>query len=129
MRSFFKTTKRLIVAAIGLALLGVIGIACYMVYVDSNCQKAKNYLIKRYDLEEKKLKSKKYIQYVYEDVTNCDQEWIKKCTDDENLSYQYIFEYKDDVTIVVSEDKKGQLSDDSTLTPVEEDSKDKDNTK
>lgn len=111
MGSFIKNIKRLVVGIIALILIGIVAIAIYFSYVDANNSKAKTYLIERYGLDEKELKPKKYVQYVYEDVTNCDQEWIKKCTDDENLQFQYIFDY-DGTVIVVSEDKKANLTDD-----------------
>ncbi|HAB67621.1 MAG TPA: hypothetical protein DCE23_09675 [Firmicutes bacterium] len=111
MGSFIKNIKRLVIGFIALILIGIVAIAIYFSYVDANNSKAKTYLIERYGLDEKKLKPKKYIQYIYEDVTNCDQEWIKKCTDDENLQFQYIFDY-DGTVIVVSEDKKASLTDD-----------------
>lgn len=119
MRSFFKSLKQIIIGLIGFLLVLVVLVACYFMYLDSNTSNAKAYLVKRYGINEKELKPKKYVRYVYEDIADCDNLWFKKCTSDKSLAYQYIFKYKD-TEIIVSEDDKTNLTDNSELSPVEE---------
>lgn len=120
MRNLAKNIKRLIVALVTLILLGIIAIAFYITYLDANTSAAKKYLVERYGIDEKELKPKKYIKYVYEDIVNCDQEWFRTCTDDENLEFQYIFDYKG-ISIIVNEDKSAKLTDDYPEEPIKTD--------
>ncbi len=125
MRMLERGIKSILSLVVTIVILGGIGFAVYLVYLDSNTSAARKYLAERYGIEEKELKPKKYIKYVYEDITDCETEWFKKCTDNEDLEFAYVFEYKDE-TITVSEDKKGVLSDDAKLKPVENDDEEKD---
>lgn len=129
MKMLTRGIKSILALVVTVVILGGMGIALYLVYLDSNTSAARKYLVERYGIEEKELKPKKYIKYVYEDVTNCETEWFRKCTDNEDLEFEYIIEYKDE-TITVSEDKKGVLSDNAKLEPVKsenEEKEDKDN--
>lgn len=103
--------RKFIFYVVILVLLVIFGIGCYYSYIVINCSEAKDYLIRTYDFSEEELKSKKYTQYVYEDIANCSTLWFKECTDNENLKFEYTFETTDGVTIVVSEDGEGQLTD------------------
>lgn len=118
MRGLTKGIKCILALVVTILILGGMGFAFYLVYLDSNTSAARKYLVEKYGIEEKELKPKKYIKYVYEDVTNCETEWFKKCTDNEDLEFEYVIEYNDE-TIIVSEDKKGILSDDAKLKPIE----------
>jgi hypothetical protein len=107
-----KNIKRVLFWLIILVVVGIIGILCYVAYIDINCSEAKNYLIDTYDFKKEELQAKKYTEYVYEDIADCNTLWVKKCTDNKNLSYTYEFETKDGKKIIVSEDKDGNFIDD-----------------
>jgi hypothetical protein len=107
-----KNIKRVLFWLIILVVVGIIGILCYVAYIDINCSEAKNYLIGTYDFKKEELHAKKYTEYVYEDIADCNTLWVKKCTDNKNLSYTYEFETKDGKKIIVSEDKDGNFIDD-----------------
>jgi hypothetical protein len=107
-----KNIKRVLFWLIILVVVGIIGILCYVAYIDINCSEAKNYLIDTYDFKKEELHAKKYTEYVYEDIADCNTLWVKKCTDNKNLSYTYEFETKDGKKIIVSEDKDGNFIDD-----------------
>ncbi len=115
MIKFFKKSVFLVIIII---LIIIVSIAIYMTYVNSNASNAKNYLIEKYNLNEKEWYAVKYTEYVYEDRADCNSLWIKKCTSDKDLLYEYTFKNKDKETIIVKETINGDLSDDSTRTPV-----------
>lgn len=93
----------------------------YLTYLDSNSQNAKNYLTEKYEINKKDWYTIKYTEYVYEDITDCNSLWLKKCTDNKDLLYQYTFINKNKDKIIVSEDKFGNYSEEYTgSTPLKE---------
>lgn len=103
--------RKFIFCVVIVILIAIFGLGCYYAYIDINCSAAKEYLIKNYDLDEKKLKSKSYTEYVYEDIANCSTLWFKKCTNNEKLKYEYVFMLNEDTKIIVSEDIDGNMID------------------
>ena len=89
-------------------LMGYLGV---LAYIDANCTRGVNYITSKYTIKSNDIACKKYQEYVYEDITNCDSLWLKKCTSDENLVYEYTLEDNNGVTIVVKEYKDGTFSD------------------
>ena len=89
-------------------IMGYLGVKTY---VDANCTRGVNYLTDKYEIKAKEIKCNKYQEYVYEDIANCDSLWLKKCTNDENLIYEYTLEDKDGNVIVVKEYKDGSFTD------------------
>lgn len=106
-----KFIKGILFTIVILVLVAVLGIVCYFAYVQANSDVAKQYLIQKYDLKEKELFAIRYVEYVYEDIADCNSLWVKKCTNDPNLSYKYTFRYNKEFEIVVSEDKDGNFTD------------------
>lgn len=80
-------------------------------YIQANCSRAIDFLVEKYEIEEKDLKALSYQEYVYEDITNCDSLWLKKCSDDENLVYVFEIETTDGDKITVKEYKDGTHDD------------------
>lgn len=107
-----KLIKKLIFFIIIVALVGVFAIGAYLTYVDSNSSKAKSYLLEKYEINEKEWIAIEYTEYVYEDIADCESLWLKKCSNNEELLYTYKFINKNKDTIIVSEDKKGNYTDD-----------------
>ena len=106
-----KTLKRLFFAILFLAIVALVIFLCIVTYVDIQSSEAKEYLVETYELNEKDLKIKKFKEYVYEDIADCDSLWFKKCTSEENLVYKYTFNYEDK-KIVVKEYEDGTFVDD-----------------
>lgn len=109
MNKFIKSFLFFIVI---LTLGGILAIVLYLTYINSNSIKAKDYLVDKYDFKDKDLQATKYVQYVYEDIANCETLWIKKCSKDKDLAFKYEFKTKDDEIIIVLEDTNGILTDD-----------------
>ncbi len=103
--------KRFILGVVIVILVCLLGYVGYISYIEINCSVAKDYLVETYEIDEKKLKSKKYTEFVYEDITNCSTLWFKKCTDNKNLKYEYIFELEEETKIIVTEDIDGNMTD------------------
>lgn len=80
-------------------------------YTQANCSRAINFLVEKYEIEKKELKALSYQEYVYEDITNCDSLWLKKCSDDENLVYTFEIETKNGDKVTVKEFKDGTHED------------------
>ncbi len=106
-----KLIKKLIFFIIIVILVGCGLVGGYLTYVNSNSQAAKDYLLDKYEINEKDWMAVKYTEYVYEDIANCETLWLKKCTEDENLLYAYTFKNKMSETIIVKEDKNNKFSD------------------
>lgn len=107
-----KNLKRVLFWLLMAVVCVLIVILCCVAYVEIQSSEAEEYLVDTYDFKKGELKAKKYTEYVYEDIADCNSLWLKKCTDDENLMYTYTFETKDGKKITVSEDKDGNLTDD-----------------
>ena len=89
-------------------LIGYLGV---IAYIDANCTRGVNYITDKYEIKSNEITCKKYQEYVYEDIANCDSLWLKKCTSDENLVYEYTLEDGNGVTIIIKEYKDGTFSD------------------
>lgn len=107
-----KLIKKLIFFIIIVILVACLGIGAYLTYVDSHSNEAKNYLLDKYELDKKEWIATKYTEYVYDDITDCNSLWLKKCTSEKELHYKYIFKNKKNESIIVSEDINGNFSDD-----------------
>ena len=106
-----KLLKKLLFWLFITFLVIVMGYLGVKTYVDANCTRGVNYLTDKYEIKAKEIKCNKYQEYVYEDIANCDSLWLKKCTNDENLIYEYTLEDKDGNVIVVKEYKDGSFTD------------------
>ena len=106
-----KNVKKIVFLIIVLALLGVVGLLTCVAYVDINSSEAKEYLMEKYEFKNSELMATKFVEYVYEDITDCSSLWLKKCTNDKNLAYKYTFKTNDGKKIIVSEDKDGNFKD------------------
>ena len=109
-----KFLKKLLFWLIIILAIVAMGFLCVFAYTDANCTRGINYLTEKYEIESIELQAKKYQEYVYEDIANCDSLWLKKCTKEEDLLYEYTFETEDEKTIVVKEYKNGVFTDDYT---------------
>ncbi len=107
-----KIIKKLLLLLIIIVLLAILFIAGYLTYVESNATEARDYLLEKYEINKKDWVAIRYTEFVYEDIADCNSLWLKKCTDNKDLLYQYTFINKDKKKIIVSEDKDGNLSDD-----------------
>ena len=107
-----KNIKRVLYWLLIAVVCLLVVVLCCVAFVEIQCSEAKEYLVDTYDFKKSELKSKKFTEYVYEDIADCNSLWLKECTDKENLLYTYTFETKDGKKIVVSEDKDGNLTDD-----------------
>lgn len=96
--------KKLLLFIIIICLLGALGFFGYLSFVDIQASVAKEYLIERYGFDKRELTAIKSTEYVYEDITNCETLWLKKCSDDKTLHYKHIFKLKDGTEISVTED-------------------------
>jgi len=106
-----KIIKKGIFCIIILILFAILACAGYFTYVDANASEAKKYLLEKYEINEKDWHATSYTEFVYEDIADCNSLWLKKCTTDKNLLYQYTFKNKEKDTIIVSEDIDGNFSD------------------
>ena len=116
MKEFFERIweiiKKLLLIPIIIALIGALIYFGYFAYIDANAHTAKKYLEEKYAFTEKELRTTEYVKYVFEDLSDCNNLWLKECTDVEELAYRYVFETKDGTTIIVLEDRNGDFSDD-----------------
>ena len=106
-----KLLKKLLFWLFIIALVAAMVYLGIIAYTDANCTRGINYLTNKYEIQSSDISCKKYQEYVYEDIANCDSLWLKKCTSDENLVYEYTLEDNNGVTIVVKEYKDGTFSD------------------
>lgn len=95
----------IILAVIAIGYLGI------MAYTDANCTRGVNYITSKYEIKSNDIRCKKFQEYVYEDIAKCESLWLKKCTSDENLVYEYTLEDNNGVVIVIKEYKDGTFSD------------------
>lgn len=107
-----KLIKKLIFTIVILIFLALLAVGGYMTYVDSNSTKARQYLLDKYEIDDKDWLAFKYTEYVYEDIANCNTLWLKKCTDDKSLAFKYTFINKNKDKINVYEDIDGNYTDD-----------------
>ncbi len=104
---------KLVLLAITIALLCALCVAGYYAYLDTHSAAAKRYLIEKYDIDDFDYMCTSMVEYTYSDISDCDNTWLKECTDDENLAYKYVFtKKKTKTTITVVEDKNGDFEDD-----------------
>lgn len=106
-----KLFKKILFAIVFFILLCGVIFLSYIAYIDINCSAAKQYLIDKYGFNKKSIHSKKYTEYVYEDITDCSTLWFKKCTDNKDLVFSYTFILSDKTEIIVMQDTKGNYSD------------------
>ena len=105
-----KIIKKLLFGILILVLLFFVVIGFYLTYVQTNSNKAKEYLLEKYDLNVNKLFAIQYNELVYEDIADCNSLWIKQCTDDSDLLYKYVFIFNKK-KIIVYENKEGEFID------------------
>ena len=60
-------------------------------YHDVMASAAKNYLIDKYEFSSFEVIAYKSTIFVDEDISNCNNLWFKKCTDDKTLQAKYYF--------------------------------------
>ncbi len=108
MAKFMKKLLFWLFIILVICLIGYLGV---IAYTDANCSRGVNHLTSKYEIKSSDLTSVKYQPYIYEDIANCDSLWIKKCTKEENLLYEYTFKLEDDTKIVVKEYKDGVFTD------------------
>lgn len=106
-----KQLKKLLFGLLILASIALIGMLILIAYVDIHSSEAKDYLMEKYEFKKKDLFAIKYVEYAYEDITDCSSLWFKKCTSNENLLYEYTFKTKDGDKIIVTEDVNGTFND------------------
>lgn len=109
MAKFLKKTIFWLFIILALVAIGYLGV---LAYTDANCTRGANYLTSKYKLSADEIDAIKYQEYVYEDIANCDSLWLKKCTSEESLLFEYTFVTEDDEKIVVKEYKDGVFEDD-----------------
>jgi Tfp pilus assembly protein PilE len=108
-----KLVRSIIIIVVVGALLALLVFAGYYAYNEVRAAKAKEYLEKRYNINTSEWITTKATEYVYEDITNCNTLWLKKCTDDKNLHFEFVFtNIKTKEKITVSADKDNNFSDD-----------------
>lgn len=118
MKKFFRKCIFSIIILILCCILAILG---YLTFVDSNSTKAKNYLLEKYEINDKDWHALKYTEYIYEDIADCNSLWLKKCTSNKELQFKYTFINKQKEKIIVSEYLDGTFSDESTgNTPLKE---------
>ena len=106
-----KLLKKLLFWLFIIALVAAMVYLGIIAYTDANCTRGINYLTSKYEIQSSDISCKKYQEYVYEDITNCDSLWLKKCTSDEKLLYEYTLEDGEGNIIVIKEYKDGTFSD------------------
>lgn len=109
-----KLIKKGIFFIVILILLGILAFFCYLTFVDTNSTKAKEYLLEKYDINEKDWQAIKYTKYIYEDIADCNSLWFKKCTTNKDLQFTYTFRNKAKEEIIVSEYLDGTYTDEYT---------------
>lgn len=107
-----KFIKGLIFFIIVSCLLTLFVVGGYYATQDIFSGNAKEYLIDKYDFSKYDLFGYKSIEYIYEEDTNCESEWFKKCTDDKNLERKSFIKLKNKEVIEVIEYKDGSIEDD-----------------
>ncbi len=107
MSKFLKKLMFFIFIVAAIMAIGYLGV---LTYIDANCSRGIKYFIEKYDVDSTTIRTLKYQEYVYEDIANCDSLWIKKCTSDENLLYEYTIKIED-TEIVIKELKGGIFTD------------------
>ena len=75
-----KQLKKLLFGLLILASIALIGMLILIAYVDIHSSEAKDYLMEKYEFKKKDLFAIKYVEYAYEDITDCSSLWFKKCT-------------------------------------------------
>ena len=106
-----KLLKKLLFWLFIIALVAAMVYLGIIAYTDANCTRGINYLTSKYEIQSSDISCKKYQEYVYEDIANCDSLWLKKCTSDEKLLYEYTLEDGEGNIIVIKEYKDGTFSD------------------
>ncbi len=115
-----KIFKRIIFWLFILALVILIGNLAIRGYIEANGSRAVAYLVEKYELHENDLNVLKYQEYVYEDITNCDSLWLKECSPDKDLHYEYILRTDDGHKIIVKERIDGSFEDDYSKGTIRE---------
>ena len=121
MKNFVKRTILLVIIVILLFAFVIFG---KMAYTDVKSSAAKDYLMERYGFTKKEISASKVVEYVYEDISNCETLWFKKCTNDKNLHYIHTFKLQDGTVINVTEDVNHNFTDDYKGTVVKYNRKD-----
>ena len=106
-----KLLKKLLFWLFIIALVAAMVYLGIIAYTDANSTRGINYLTSKYEIQSSDISCKKYQEYVYEDIANCDSLWLKKCTSDEKLLYEYTLEDGEGNIIVIKEYKDGTFSD------------------
>lgn len=116
MKKFIEWTGtlvgKLVLLFLSLILIGILIYIGYYAYLDTHAEGAKEYLIEKYDMEKFDYVCTSYVEYIYSDLTDCDSNWFKECTQDPTLAYKYVFTNKNKNKITVVETKEGNYTDD-----------------
>ena len=110
-----KIVKKLLKIILVLFILVLILVVGYFTYHDVMASAAKNYLIDKYEFSSFEVIAYNSTIFVDEDISNCNNLWFKKCTDDKNLQAKYYFINKNKEKIIVTEDVDGNFIDDYYL--------------
>ena len=105
-----KFLKKLLFWLFIILAVVAVGYLASLAYTDANCSRGVNYIVEKYEVKSDEIKTIKYQEYVYEDIANCDSLWLKKCTAEENLLYEYTIDI-DGTKIVIKEYKDGVFED------------------
>lgn len=119
--------KKFILFLIIIFLLVAFVIFGYLAYVDIKSTNAKDYLNEKYGLVKKDLLTIKSVEYVYEDIANCESLWFKKCTNEKELTYEHTFKLKDGTKIVVKEYENHVFQDNYDGDVINQDEQNKEN--
>ena len=119
--------KKFILFLIIIFLLVAFVIFGYLAYVDIKSTNAKDYLNEKYGLVKKDLLTIKSVEYVYEDIANCESLWFKKCTNEKELTYEHTFKLKDGTKIVVKEYEDHVFQDNYNGDVINQDEQNKEN--
>lgn len=117
-----KLIRSLVIIIVIGALLAIFCFVGYYAYNEVRAAKAKEYLETKYNLNGNEWIATKATEYVYEDISNCNTLWLKKCSDDKDLKFKFVFtniKNKKKITVTANNDNK--FSDDYDGKPVIED--------
>ena len=104
-----KLIRSMVIIVVIGALLALLGFVGYYAFNEVRGAKAKDYLEKRYNINGNQWIATKVTEYVYEDISNCNTLWFKKCTDDKELHFKYVFsniKTKEKITVILTNDDK-----------------------
>jgi hypothetical protein len=105
-----KFLKKLLFWLFIILVVVAVGYLASLAYTDANCSRGVTYIVEQYEVKSNEIKTIKYQEYVYEDIANCDSLWLKKCTSEQDLLFEYTIDI-DGTKIVIKEYKDGVFED------------------